>query len=58
MECGRVSHTWYVCVVGHVYAGLGMCRDGGGGSYACRTKPGVGSMSGDAGALHECEVIH
>ena len=44
-------------VVGHGYGGLGEGRDGCGGWYACVTKPGrFGRMSGDAGALHECEV--
>ena len=59
MEGGRVSHTWCVCVVSHGYVGLGGGRDGGGGWSACETKPSrVGRMSGDAGALPECEVIH
>ena len=58
MKGGRVSHRWCMCVVGHGYGGLVGCRDGGGGLYECKTKPGVGRMSGDAGALPECEVIH
>ena len=46
-------------VVRNGYGGLGYGRDGGGGWYACGTKPGVvGRMSGNAGALPQCEVIH
>ena len=41
MEGGRVSHSWYMCVVGHGYGGMGGCRDGG------------GRMPGDARALAE-----
>ena len=47
-----------MCVVSHGYGGLGGGRDGCGGWYACGTRPGVGRMSGDAGARPECEVIH
>ena len=36
---GRVSHSWCMCVVGHVYGCLGVGWDGGGGWYACETKP-------------------
>ena len=57
MEGGRVSHNWCMGVVSHSYGGLSGDRDGGDGSYVCGTKPGgVGGMSGDAGALSECEV--
>ena len=35
MEGGRVSHSWCMVVVSHGYGGL----DGGGGWYACGTKP-------------------
>ena len=36
-------------VVSHGYGGLGGGMDGGGGWYACGTKPmGFGCMSGDA----------
>ena len=38
-EGGRVSHSLCLCVVSHGYGGLGGGRDGGGGWYACRTKP-------------------
>ena len=31
VECGRVSHSWIMCVVGHCYGGLGRSMDGGGG---------------------------
>ena len=43
-------------VVSHSRGVLGGDRDGGGGWYACMTKPGFGHMLGDAGALPECEV--
>ena len=46
-----------MCVISHGYGGLCGDRDGGGGWYACGTN-GVGCMSGDAGALPMCEVIH
>ena len=43
----------------HGDGGLGGGMDGGGGWYVCVTKPGgVGWMSGDAGALPECQMIH
>ena len=46
-------------VVSNGYGGLGGGNDGGGGWYACVTKPGrVGHMSEDAGALSECELTH
>ena len=46
-------------VVCHNCGWLGECRYGGGGGHACGTKPGwVGRMSGDAGALPECELIY
>ena len=53
----QVSHSWCMCVVSHGYGGLG----GAGvevvdGMHAGQR--GVGRMSGDAGALPECEVIH
>ena len=54
VEGGRVSHSWCMVVVSHGYGGLGGGRDGGGGWYAC----GTCRMSGDAGALPVCEVIH
>ena len=37
VEGGRVSHNWYIY---HGYGGLGGDGDGGGGWYACGTKPG------------------
>ena len=55
VEGGRVSHSGRVCVVSQGNGGFG---DGGGGWDACWTKPGVGRMLGDAGALPECEAIH
>ena len=59
MEGGRVSHSWCMCVVGHGYGGLGGGMDGGGGWYACRTKPrGVGRWSGDVVAHPQCIVTH
>ena len=58
MEGGRINHSWCMCIVGHGYGGLGEGRDESGGLCACVTKPGVGHMSGDAGALLQCEVIH
>ena len=45
------------CEVRHAYGGHGRGRDGGGGWYACGTKPRFGRMSGDAGAFPECEVV-
>ena len=39
VEEGRVSDSSCMCVDGHGNCGLGGCRDGGGGWYACRTKP-------------------
>ena len=46
-------------VVGHGYGWLGVGSDGGFGCYACGIKQGcVGHMSGDAGGLLECRVIH
>ena len=43
--------------ISHSYGWLGGGRDGGGGWYVCRTKPGgIGRMSGDARALPECKV--
>ena len=46
-------------VVNHSYSGFGRGSDGSGGCYSCGTKPEeVGHMSGDAGALHGCKVIH
>ena len=30
VECGRVSHSWCMCVDSHGYGGLGGGRDGGG----------------------------
>ena len=47
-----------MCVVSNGHSWLNGGRDGGGGWYACVTKPGGGRMSGDAGALPKCEVIH
>ena len=45
-------------VVSHGYGGLCGGRDGGGGWYACGTKPrGFCRMPGDAGAFPKCEVI-
>ena len=39
-------------VVSHSYGVLGGGSDGGGGRYACGTKPGrIGRTSADAGAL-------
>ena len=38
-QCGRVSHSWSICVVGHFYGGLGVGRYGGGGWDACGTNP-------------------
>ena len=46
-----------MCVVDHGYGGLGGDRDGGGGWYSCRTKPGGGRISVDDDALPEYEVI-
>ena len=40
VEGGQDGHRWYMCVIGHGYGGLGGGRDGGGGWYACKTKPG------------------
>ena len=39
MEGRRVCHRWCLCVVSHGYGGFGEGRDGGGGWYACRSKP-------------------
>ena len=39
VEGGQVSHSWWMRVVSHGYGGLGGDRDGGGGWYACGTKP-------------------
>ena len=40
MEGGRVSHSWYLCVVSHGNGGLGWGKNGGSGCYVCGTKPG------------------
>ena len=56
VEGGRVSHSWCMCVAGHDYGGFGVGSDEGGGWHACRIKPGVCRMPGDAGVLPECEV--
>ena len=55
VEGGRVSQGWCMCVVSHGYGGLGGGRDGGGGRYACGTKP-RGWLH--VAAFQECEVIH
>ena len=39
VERGRVSHSWCMGVASHGCGGLDEGRDGGGGSYACGTKP-------------------
>ena len=39
VEGGRVNHSWCMCVHDHGYDGLGEGKDGGGGWYACGTKP-------------------
>ena len=58
VEDGRASHSWCMCVVCHCCGGLGGGRDGGG-MHAGQSQRGwVGCMSGDAGALTECLVIH
>ena len=58
MEGGRFNHSWCMGVVGDGYGGLDGAWDGGGGWHACGKKPGVGRMSGETGALTECEVMH
>ena len=46
-----------MCVVSHSYGGLGGVWMGVVVGKHCRTKPGgVDNMSGDAGALPECDV--
>ena len=58
MEGGRVNHSWCMAVDSHGYGGLGRGRDGGGGWCLCWTgSGGFGCMSGDVGALPECEVM-
>ena len=48
-----------MCVVCQAYGWLGEVMDGGGGWYVFETKPwGYADMSGNSGALQECEVIH
>ena len=48
-----------MCIVIRGYCGLGRGKDGGGGWDADRYKAkAVGRVSGDAGALPECEVMH
>ena len=39
VEGVRISHSWYMCVVSHSHGRLGGFKDGGGGWYACGTKP-------------------
>ena len=57
VENGRVNYSWWVGVVSHSHGGYGWGRDGGGDWQACGTKPeGVDRMSGDVGALRDCEV--
>ena len=51
MEGGRFSHSWCMCVYGNWYGGLVGGRDGGGGWYVCGQIPGIGRMTGNAGAL-------
>ena len=62
---GGLNHSWGIGVVSHYtrlvvsYGGLDGSRDGGGGWYACKTRPGgIGRMLGDVGALPDCEVEH
>ena len=40
VEGGRVSRSWCMGIVSDGYGGLGGSMDGGGGWYACGTKPG------------------
>ena len=39
VEGGPVSHSWCMCVASHGYGGFGDGSDGGGGWYACGTRP-------------------
>ena len=56
MKVGRGNHSWCMCVV------INGCSELGGAGMgvvdACGTNRGVSRMSGDAGALPECELIH
>ena len=58
VEGEQVSYSWFVCVAGHGYGGLGGGRDRCRGWYVCDKAQGIGRMSEDTGALIECEVIH
>ena len=40
MEGGRVSHSWWMCVICHGHGGLGVYMDGIGGWYAYGIEPG------------------
>ena len=40
MEGGRVSHSWWMCVISHCYGVLGVYMDGIGGWYAYGIEPG------------------
>ena len=58
MEGGPVSHSWCMCVVSHGYggwveAGMEVVV----GKHAGQSQQ-VGRMSGDVGALPECQTIH
>ena len=52
----QVSHSWWMCVISHGYGGFGGDRDGDG-MHAGESQR-VGCMSGDAGVIPKCEVIH
>ena len=55
---GRVSHSFCMCVISHGYSGLGGVRDEVVDGMHAGQSQGVVHMSGDAGALPECQVIH
>ena len=53
-----IGHSWRMCVVSHGYGGLvGAGMEVVDGKNAGQSR-GVGRMTGDAGALSECKVIH
>ena len=58
VEGEQVSQTWCMGAVSHCYGWLGGDKDGEGGLLAKDKANGAGRLSGDAGALLDCKVIH
>ena len=54
VEGRQVSHSWCMCVIGHINPELDTSRNGGGGLYTCGTKLGGWSYVGRCQRLLEC----